>query len=555
MVQQYLDAGDLKGAAVCIKSALRDGLPLEGLDINLANILLLAGDWQEIDSLLVRGTNTLSASGWLNSIRLGRPVNAEGLPIPWYTYPAIDFLDQIVKPDWSVFEWGSGNSTLWWSSKVKSVVSVEDDQKWYHDVAGRVPANTKVLYRCGREYCDCILEYPDRRFDVVVVDGSHRNEAAINAALKVKHGGILIFGNADNPEFNRSQSMMSAEGFYRLDFWGLIPSYLYKNCTSIYLRNPELLRTSRLPFSHCSSVGMSCQQALNNLVSASTPAAHKDNVGLQKQSKNPAESYWLKEFEKQENCERHQSWFRTDTIDYWRHERMYEAVFKCLSHTKQRKWLTIGDGRYGLDAIRMQRNGFEDVTATDIDAALLDASFSVGTLKSISEEDAENLSFGDNSFDYVLCKESYHHFSRPMLALYEMLRVASKAVVLVEPQDPYADAPLVPGPTVAVYETDGNYIYTLSRRELEKVAYGLGLPALAYKNFCDIYLEGVDTALASEDNPAFTHFRLGVEEIEARCARGEDKYNMLMAVVFVEKPDADCIKSFVECGWEIKSLK
>ena len=262
-LQEYLNASDLKGAADYIISAISKGLPLEGLNINLANILLLSADWKEIDSLLVRGTNTLSTSGWLNSIQTRRPVDYEGNPIPWYTYPAIDFLDSVVNSDWSVFEWGCGNSTLWWAARVERVISVEDDQQWYQDVKSIIPENVTIsLYR-EPAYHDCILEYPDQFFDAIVVDGSYRNESAINAVSKIKHGGIIVFDNSDNPEFDRSQIFLAEAGFYRLDFWGLIPSYLYKNCTSIYFRNPELLKAGVLPFKHRSSVGMSCQQALN----------------------------------------------------------------------------------------------------------------------------------------------------------------------------------------------------------------------------------------------------------------------------------------------------
>ena len=38
----------------------------------------------------------------------------------------------------------------------------------------------------------------------------------------------------------------------------------------------------------------------------------------------------------------HRSWFQEDTIDHWRHNRMYEPVFKCLSHTKNDLWLRVG---------------------------------------------------------------------------------------------------------------------------------------------------------------------------------------------------------------------
>lgn len=47
----------------------------------------------------------------------------------------------------------------------------------------------------------------------------------------------------------------------------------------------------------------------------------------------------------------------------------------------------------------------------------------------------------DDAFDYVLCKDSYHHMPRPMIALYQMLRVARRAVVLIEPPGPVGGCP------------------------------------------------------------------------------------------------------------------
>ncbi|WP_158308790.1 methyltransferase domain-containing protein [Desulfocurvibacter africanus] len=71
-----------------------------------------------------------------------------------------------------------------------------------------------------------------------------------------------------------------------------------------------------------------------------------------------------------------------------------------------------------------------------------------------SVENAEKLSFANGSYDYLLCKEAFHHFPRPMIALYEMLRVARKGIVLIEPNDNGADG----------FEECGNYVYSLSRR-------------------------------------------------------------------------------------------
>lgn len=44
------------------------------------------------------------------------------------------------------------------------------------------------------------------------------------------------------------------------------------------------------------------------------------------------------------------SWFRNDTINAWRQNRMYQTIDPFLNAYSNQKWLTIGDGRYGSDA-------------------------------------------------------------------------------------------------------------------------------------------------------------------------------------------------------------
>ncbi len=130
------------------------------------------------------------------------------------------------------------------------------------------------------------------------------------------------------------------------------------------------------------------------------------------------------------------TWFEKDTVDAWRHQRMYQVLDPILITEPQSKWLTVGDGRYGKDAKYITEKG-GDALATDISKHLLKEAKDLGYITKYKVENAESLTFHDLTFDYVLCKESYHHFPRPMLALYEMLRVAKSGVLLIEPNDAY----------------------------------------------------------------------------------------------------------------------
>lgn len=73
----------------------------------------------------------LAERGWIHSSALRRPVDREGNPMPWTTLSFIDFIEPRLNHNLAVFEYGSGNSTLFYSARVARVVSVESDRGWF----------------------------------------------------------------------------------------------------------------------------------------------------------------------------------------------------------------------------------------------------------------------------------------------------------------------------------------------------------------------------------------------------------------------------------------
>src|SRR6267142_3287589 len=186
------------------------------------------------------------------------------------------------------------------------------------------------------------------------------------------------------------------------------------------------------------------------------------------------------------------TWRNEKTVDYWRHQRMYHQIDPLLLAYPKAKSLTVGDGRYGTDAHYINQFGV-GVIASDINDTCLKQAKQDGFIRDYAVENAEQLSFKDDEFDFVLCKESYHHFPRPMLAVYEMLRVAEKGIVLIEPNDQAILEPYKDGMRSLAYwfqfsvkqslkkfigrksaefpiryESSGNYVYSISKREMEK---------------------------------------------------------------------------------------
>eukprot|EP00956_Cyclotella_meneghiniana_P021994 scaffold40827_cov88-Cyclotella_meneghiniana.AAC.5 len=47
---------------------------------------------------------------------------------PWWVRSAIFLIHHIILPYWKVLEWGGGSSTVWFSSQVESVTTIEDSE-------------------------------------------------------------------------------------------------------------------------------------------------------------------------------------------------------------------------------------------------------------------------------------------------------------------------------------------------------------------------------------------------------------------------------------------
>jgi Methyltransferase domain len=164
-------------------------------------------------------------------------VDSRQQPVPWYTYPAIEYLKSLDFSDKTIFEYGSGNSTLFWAARAKRVVSVEDDDAWYARIAPQLPANCEIrLDEDLASYADTIRRYPEP-FDVIVVDGAARGGTRLrcsrNALAALRPGGMIILDNSDwLPE---SARLLRESGLIQVDMTGFAPICGHTQSTSVFL--------------------------------------------------------------------------------------------------------------------------------------------------------------------------------------------------------------------------------------------------------------------------------------------------------------------------------
>lgn len=193
--------------------------------------------------------------------------------IPWLPYLATEYIHRFLASSisWcSIFEWGSGGSTLFFNqlTKVSHIVSVEHDKRWYSEVCKQLANQRSVLlatdyhlipyeegemgpnkanphhYKSGStelgsvnfyKYVNVIDQYG--KFDLILIDGMARASCLCHAVGHVKPGGCIVLDNVgDRPYYLEQTDYLFGnyeDGWERIIFSGYGPILDYQWSTLI----------------------------------------------------------------------------------------------------------------------------------------------------------------------------------------------------------------------------------------------------------------------------------------------------------------------------------
>ncbi len=189
---------------------------------------------------------------WAESLDGRRSPLADELP--WMTYGAIEWLAKTLTQTMAIFEWGSGGSTMFFSQRVRGVVTVEHDADWFAQVnnallrKGAVNVNLMLekprhaaffepLYGSSDarfegqtfgDYVTRIDKYPDEYFDIVIVDGRARNHCISHAVNRIKRGGYLLLDNSEREEYRVGWSIIQHWPTLKIEGPGPYNSYSWE---------------------------------------------------------------------------------------------------------------------------------------------------------------------------------------------------------------------------------------------------------------------------------------------------------------------------------------
>ena len=184
------------------------------------------------------GRHYLGKSGYWRSLLEERSVDRDGNPVPWMNYSMIGFLKERLSSDMNMFEYGSGYSSLFFARHCGSVVSLEHHKGFYELIKGQALGNNQIHFvgDSVEDYCHFIRQ-DKTLYDVIVIDGIHRNECAKTCLDNLADNGVILFDDVNEYSWDDGIRHLKDLGFNQLTMSGLKPQSYAGASTSIFYRS------------------------------------------------------------------------------------------------------------------------------------------------------------------------------------------------------------------------------------------------------------------------------------------------------------------------------
>ena len=157
-------------------------------------------------------------------------IDSQNNYLPWFTYSSIEYLNQLDLSKLTMLEWGAGNSSIFFSNRVKEIYSIEHDKEWYNNVKDKAIKN-QTLFLENKSYASLPLDL-NRQFDIILIDGIKRDECTMSSLKILKTGGIIILDNSDR--YPNLAKILRDNDLLEVDFHGFGPINDYTWTTSIF---------------------------------------------------------------------------------------------------------------------------------------------------------------------------------------------------------------------------------------------------------------------------------------------------------------------------------
>jgi hypothetical protein len=160
----------------------------------------------------------------------------KGIFDPLFPMLSIPFLDWFESYNWSnysLLEFGSGNSSNYFGKRLKSVVSFETDKNFYDNLMENKEPNISpmLISRQDIEFG----KYDVEPVDIVLMDSNtNRNLSTRSCLVKFKPDIYIL----DNSEwYPETCKYLYKNGYHEIPFWGIRGEDPDEKCTSVFLKD------------------------------------------------------------------------------------------------------------------------------------------------------------------------------------------------------------------------------------------------------------------------------------------------------------------------------
>ena len=172
----------------------------------------------------------------------GIALNKNNDPIPWFTYPLIEILQNINWEGKKILEFGAGCSTIFFVKKNCEIISFEEDKNWSDFVINK--SNSEKLKVINRPvgFNEELNEVKNMKFDVIIIDGHERQEILkiVTEMDLLSRTGAIIFDNSEGYEFSQIiESDEMFQQFSKVDFYGHTPGSFRKQSSTVIFKSAE----------------------------------------------------------------------------------------------------------------------------------------------------------------------------------------------------------------------------------------------------------------------------------------------------------------------------
>jgi precorrin-6B methylase 2 len=185
----------------------------------------------------------LADKGWFEAFRTKSAIDQDGKPIAWVTYSFIDFIKERISKQHDIFEFGSGNSTIFYAEMAKSVYSVEHDQEWF-EKSSKIKLPNVNMIQCnlvpGGDYCKSAVA-TGKKFHMIIVDGRDRVNCCKQAIHALTEDGVVVLDDSERDKYAEAHAFFRQNGFKYLPFSGMAPGVIISKYTAVFYKPKNCL--------------------------------------------------------------------------------------------------------------------------------------------------------------------------------------------------------------------------------------------------------------------------------------------------------------------------